>query len=92
MITKNTLAEPVPLYRYIAHFEYDEEYRTYTVTVPALPGCVTQGRTLDEARFMVQDAVEGYLESLKMDGIEPPAEDAPALSQGMQEVVEVSVS
>ena len=92
MRNHTTLTETVPTYRYIAVFEYDEEYKTYTVTVPALPGCITQGRTLAEARYMVQDAVEGYLESLKMDGIEPPAEDAPALSQEMQEVVEVSVS
>lgn len=37
----------------------------FTATVPALPGCVTYGRTLAEARSMVKDAICGYIESLK---------------------------
>ena len=32
--------------------------------VPALPGCVTYGRDLDEARRMAKDAIEGYVASL----------------------------
>ncbi len=37
----------------------------FTAIVPALPGCVTYGRTLAEARKMVKDAISGYVESLK---------------------------
>lgn len=37
----------------------------FTVIVPALPGCVTYGRTLKEAKAMAHDAIVGYLESLK---------------------------
>ena len=37
----------------------------FTAIVPALPGCVTYGRTLDEARHMAKDAVTGYIASLK---------------------------
>lgn len=37
----------------------------FTALVPALPGCVTYGRTLEEARNMVKDAIRGYIESLK---------------------------
>ncbi len=37
----------------------------YTALVPALPGCVTYGRTLEEARKMARDAISGYIESLK---------------------------
>ncbi len=37
----------------------------FTVTVPMLPGCVTYGRTLVEAKQMAQDAIGGYLVSLK---------------------------
>jgi len=37
----------------------------FTVTVPALPGCVTYGKDLDEAKEMVRDAIAAYLESLK---------------------------
>jgi antitoxin HicB len=37
----------------------------FTAIVPALPGCVTYGRTLAEARAMAKDAISGYIESLK---------------------------
>ena len=37
----------------------------YTVMVPALPGCVTYGRNLKEARKMAADAIQGYLLFLK---------------------------
>jgi len=37
----------------------------FTALVPALPGCVTYGRTLAEARKMVKDAISGYVESLR---------------------------
>ncbi len=54
-----------------------EEGGGYTVTVPALPGCVTEGDTLEEAIAMVRDAIEGYIESLRKHG-EPIPEDEPA--------------
>jgi len=37
----------------------------FTVIVPSLPGCVTYGKTLQEAKRMVTDAIEGYIASLK---------------------------
>ena len=42
-----------------------EPERGYTVTVPALPGCITYGKTLEEAKKMALDAIKAYLESLK---------------------------
>ena len=36
----------------------------YTVLVPALPGCVTYGKTVEEAIEMAKDAINGYIESL----------------------------
>ena len=39
----------------------------YTVTVPKLPGLVTEGDTLKEARSMAKDAIRCYLESLLKD-------------------------
>ncbi len=36
----------------------------YTVTVPALPGCITYGETVDEAITMAKEAIELYIESL----------------------------
>jgi antitoxin HicB len=40
----------------------------YSVLVPALPGCVSQGATRDEALSMIREAIEGYLESLAAHG------------------------
>lgn len=40
----------------------------FTVIVPALPGCVTYGKNLREARVMARDAIGGYLASLKKHG------------------------
>ena len=37
----------------------------FTVTVPALPGCITYGKTLTEAKKMAGDAIEGYIASLQ---------------------------
>jgi len=37
----------------------------YTVTVPSLPGCITFGDTIENARDMAKEAIELYLESLK---------------------------
>lgn len=37
----------------------------YTVIVPSLPGCVTYGKDLEEARKMAKEAIKLYLESLK---------------------------
>lgn len=47
----------------------------YTVTVPALPGCVTFGETVDEAIAMAREAVEVYIESLQETGEEIPIEE-----------------
>lgn len=40
----------------------------FSVSVPALPGCHTQGETREEALEMARDAIEGYLEVLKAEG------------------------
>ena len=45
-------------------FEEAEE-GGFIARVPALPGCVTQGETLQEAKAMVNDAIQAYCESLK---------------------------
>ena len=36
----------------------------FTVVVPSLPGCITYGSTLTEAKEMAKEAIELYLESL----------------------------
>ena len=46
----------------------------YTVIVPSLPGCVTYGEDIEEALQMAKEAIELYLESLKVHGEEIPSE------------------
>ncbi len=54
----------------------DHDAGGYIVTCPALPGVVTQGETVDEARAMAREAIEGYLETLAAHGEPiPPGDD-----------------
>lgn len=46
----------------------------YLVSVPALPGCYTEGRTFEEARQMAVDAIQAYCASLLKHGEPIPAE------------------
>ena len=38
----------------------------YTVTVPSLPGCISQGETWEEALKNIEEAIAGYIETLKI--------------------------
>lgn len=49
----------------------------YVVTCPALPGLVTEGETMEEARRMAEDALRLYLETLIEDGLPIPADKIP---------------
>jgi predicted RNase H-like HicB family nuclease len=51
-------------HEYTAFFEANEN-GGYTVTVPALPGLVTEGKSLEHARDMAKDAIRCYIEGLK---------------------------
>ena len=53
-------------YRYTIILHPDIEEGGYTVTVPALPGCVTQGETIEEAIANLKEATELYLEEFPM--------------------------
>ena len=48
----------------------------YTVTVPTLPGCITEGDTKKEALVNVKEAIELYIESLTEDGEPIPTEES----------------
>jgi predicted RNase H-like HicB family nuclease len=47
----------------------------YTVIVPTLPGCITYGEDIDNAKKMAKEAIEIYLDSLREHGEEIPTED-----------------
>ena len=53
------------IYQYEVVFDPNGE--GYTVTVPQLPGLVTEGDNLREAREMAKDAIRCYLEALLKD-------------------------
>jgi len=40
----------------------------FTVTVPALPGCITYGKDFNEALKMARDAASAYLEDMVAEG------------------------
>ena len=49
-----------------------QEEGGYTVYVPALPGCLSQGETTEEAMDNIKEAIIVYLESLRERGIALP--------------------
>ncbi len=69
--------------KYRILIEKDED-GFYVAECPSLPGCISQGQTRDEAVNNIQDAIKGYIESLrKHDEPVPPAID--------EEIIEVAV-
>lgn len=62
----------------------------YQVLVPALPGIVTYGRTIEEAREMAEDAIRCHLRALMKDGEEIPT-DPFASQQPITEELRVTV-
>jgi antitoxin HicB len=72
-------------YSFTVLFEPAEE-GGYIVTCPALPGLITEGETLEEARAMAKDAIKGYLESLRKDGLPIPPNKAIQLEPVKEEL------
>jgi antitoxin HicB len=63
--------------------EQDED-GIFVAHCPALPGCISQGATREEAQANIKEAITGYLESLKKHGEPIP----PSITE---EIVEVAV-
>lgn len=49
---------------------------SYTITYPDLPGCISEGKTLENALYMAQDALRQWLEYLTEEKEEIPAASA----------------
>ena len=60
-------------FNYTVIFQKESE-GGYTAIVPTLPGCVTYGKNLEEAKKMVKEAIELYLESLKKHNEDIPSQ------------------
>ncbi len=56
--------------RYAVVIEKGE--RNYSAYVPDLPGCVSVGDTLEEARAEIREAIEFHLEGMREDGLPIP--------------------
>jgi antitoxin HicB len=60
--------------KYTIILDPDPDEGLYTVTVPALPGCITQGSTVAECIARAQEAIAGYIEALEAAGEPTPVE------------------
>lgn len=69
--------------RYRVLIEPDED-GVFVAEVPSLPGCISQGKTRDEAIANIKEAIAAYLESLQKHGEPIP----PSVSE---EVVEITL-
>lgn len=61
-----------------------DEHGVFVAECPTLPGCISQGNSREEVLANIQDAIKGYLESLKK-------HDEPIPPSIEEEVVEVSL-
>jgi len=64
----------VTMRTYTIVLEPDTEEGGYSVLVPALPGCATQGETIEECIAMAREAIEAYIETLIATGQPVPEE------------------
>jgi predicted RNase H-like HicB family nuclease len=56
---------------------YPGEDGYFVVECPSLPGCISQGKTEEEALANIKDAIEGYIRALEQDGLPVPEELPP---------------
>jgi antitoxin HicB len=68
--------------KYRVYLEPDED-GVFVATCPALPGCVSQGRTRSEATANIREAIEGYIGSLQK-------HNEPVPPSIVEEVIEVT--
>ena len=78
-------------YTYIAKIEEAEE-GGYIAYFPSLPGCHTQGETLEEVLAMAKEVLELYLTVLKDDGETIPKEKKSLIKMGRKMNIPLSVS
>jgi antitoxin HicB len=79
------------VYGYTVVFTPEEE-GGYSVTVPALPGAISQGDTLEEARENIKEAILGILESHRKHGLPIPVEDQGEAPGQIREKVNVELT
>lgn len=53
---------------------YSGEDGYWVAECPSLPGCISQGKTKEEAVVNIKEAIQGYIDSLEEDGLPIPEE------------------
>ncbi len=53
------------MHQYTVLVEWDPEVSAYSVVVPALPGCTSQGDTLDNALKNAREAIAGHIATMR---------------------------
>lgn len=84
----NTTSENILKYDIV--FE-DQAEGGFTVTVPSLPGCISEGDTFEQARENITDAIKLYLEDLSAEGEKIPAEKSVFIGQIMVDRSSLSI-
>jgi len=58
---------------------YPGEIGYWVAECPSLPGCVSQGKTKEDAIYNIREAIEGYVLTLQEDGISVPPDNFEAI-------------
>jgi predicted RNase H-like HicB family nuclease len=58
---------------------YSGEDGYFIAECPSLPGCISQGLTVEEAVANIKEAIQGYIAALEEDGLPVPAENFSAM-------------
>ena len=51
--------------QFLVNLVFDPEYRGYVADVPQLPGCMSQGKTVEAALKSVRKAIRVYLKAMR---------------------------
>lgn len=80
-------------YVFPALFESEEGVPGFTITFPDLPGCITEGDSLEESLYMAKEVLALHLYGMEEDGDEIPKPSDPAkltpVPEGFYTLVEV---
>ena len=72
---RESFKRAVSLSSYMRHvITYKGEDGYWVAECPTLPGCVSQGKTIDEALKNIKEAVKAYIEALERDRLPVPPE------------------
>ena len=63
------------VYQYTAVFEPDEKLGGFTVTVPSLPGCISEGDSFEESLRNIKEAAALYIGVMRDKNFDVPVEE-----------------